>query len=231
MVKVKNTEKFISSEGEHTVCKGKFLLIEVSDTADSLIFITSKMSGSKIWTTEGCGIRTPGTYYKPVIISETEKAEAGDFVYQTTISGLNRDSITQFTTRANDFLEGHYLKILVLPHQFSPKMLSDITDGKLKVGDEVFVDCTRTQFGQHTTDDYFIDFDDVYATNVFLKEDKTLEPNLTYTEKDILTIVKCFSNYMSGSFSDNDTYLIETLQKEDFSFLNKIVKGEFILPK
>lgn len=90
-----------------------------------------------------------GKGYEPIIISETEKIEVGDYFIGGTMN-LGFDNIEQ-CKKKNDFLEiirdkdgfAHtfWKKILVLPENFSQEQLQMIVEGRLKDGDEVLVEC------------------------------------------------------------------------------------------
>lgn len=43
-----------------------------------------------------------------------------------------------------------------------------------------------------------------------------------FTEEDVENIVNAFNNYMSDSFTDEDTYIIETVSKKDYSYLRRL---------
>jgi hypothetical protein len=72
----------------------------------------------------------PITYYKPIIISETEVTKGEEcwyynHVFRTIVFGISHG----------------YSKILALPEHFSPEQLQMVVDGKLKDGDKVLVEC------------------------------------------------------------------------------------------
>lgn len=74
-------------------------------------------------------------YYKPILISESEKIEVGDWVYN------------EVSKEIYQFKENHVSyekKILSLPEHFSPKQLQAIVDGKLKDGDKVLIECEQS---------------------------------------------------------------------------------------
>lgn len=82
-----------------------------------------------------------GFYSKPILISETEKIEVGDWY-------LYNGQISQRTRKNPDaeYPSSHYKKILALPEHFSPKHLQAIVDGKLKDDDEVYVECVDRHY-------------------------------------------------------------------------------------
>ena len=71
----------------------------------------------------------PREYYRPILISRTEKIEVGDWV-------LWKGKILQAKSEHTNVA----IKILALPEHFSPKHLQAIVDGKLKEG-KVLVEC------------------------------------------------------------------------------------------
>lgn len=73
----------------------------------------------------------------PIIISETEKIEVGDWVY------YQDDNVIFKCEHPNLIGVGEY-KVLSLPEHFSPKHLQAIVDGKMKNGDKVLVECEDT---------------------------------------------------------------------------------------
>lgn len=89
---------------------------------------------------------------KPIIISETEKIEDGDYAYHKSLNRYGKvTNITTATQGIRDIKiegelyhdlssENNFAKILVLPEQFSPKHLQDIVDGKIKDGDRVMIE-------------------------------------------------------------------------------------------
>jgi hypothetical protein len=140
IIKVMSTQTIKDSQkGDINVVKGKLVLIK------------------QYWKNTH-GIITTGYHFKPIIISETEKIEAGDKVL-TSYSRVLR--ITHVFDRGYNVTEedwykenpnkGEYWlankdvigKILALPEHFSPKHLQAIVDGKMKDGDEVYVECEK----------------------------------------------------------------------------------------
>jgi hypothetical protein len=82
---------------------------------------------------------------KPIIISEMEKIEVGDYVFQNNFEKTNPQIIKIETQHQADIANdktGSYskYKILVLPEQFSSKHLQAIVDGKMKENDKVLVE-------------------------------------------------------------------------------------------
>lgn len=44
----------------------------------------------------------------------------------------------------------------------------------------------------------------------------------TFTVEDVENIVNAFNNYMTQNFTDEDTYIIETVSKRDYSYLKRL---------
>lgn len=85
-------------------------------------------------------INKGGKFYKPILISRTEKIEVGDWVWsKNSIAPLHIDGKINTVEM---LLENHWFKILALPEHFSSQQLQDIVDGKLKEG-KCLVECER----------------------------------------------------------------------------------------
>lgn len=144
---------------EVSVAEAKLVLVGC-EPKESLVF---KPNGNKF----GTGLcfsngkaSNAGIYYKPILISETEKIEEGDWYYESTehLPTL----IRQCKVRDNSEypLDGHKdynagfntiygsYKILALPEHFSPKHPQAIVDGKLKEG-KVLVECESKLIEPH----------------------------------------------------------------------------------
>lgn len=81
------------------------------------------------------------TYYKPILISLTEKIEAGDWKYNPNLNNIwqhNREG-----KGIGDVVHKDTKKVLALPEHFSPKHLQAIVDGKMKDGQKVLVECFK----------------------------------------------------------------------------------------
>jgi hypothetical protein len=129
---------------EVPVADGKLVLVECKPE-EALIFKllngTDEIGGDRYWLTGGRIVKGPGTYYKPIIISETEKIEQSDWVY----SIVNKQIYTYSGEPKADLR-----KILALSEHFSPEQLQDIVevDGRLKEG-KVLVECTPKLMEPH----------------------------------------------------------------------------------
>lgn len=138
-VKVTKTETYKDSQGEHIVCKGKLVLIRIKGEEAFNIpnNIVHGIPNCKL--TRHIPAFGIGDYYKPIIISETETIEKYDFVYNDEYK-----TIYQWIKNADiKFDKIIAKKIIALPEQFSSKHLQAIIDGKLKDGDDVYVECTN----------------------------------------------------------------------------------------
>lgn len=83
-------------------------------------------------------------WLSPILISETEKIEVGDKVWDTEnkeILDVPRIEIAEHFNKG--ISNGYYFKIIALPEHFSPKHLQAIVDGKMKDGDKVLVECEK----------------------------------------------------------------------------------------
>lgn len=84
---------------------------------------------------------------KPIIISETEKIEVGDWWY----GGETRQSLFQvkdekdlaYKTHVSEKFIIKYNKVLVLPEQFSQQQLELIVEGVYKDGDKLLIEVER----------------------------------------------------------------------------------------
>lgn len=130
--KVSQIESFKDSQVDIIVCRGKLVLID--KTTDETIGSLFQMieGGNDIFISNNPSV--PCKSIKPIIISTKEEIEVGD-MYLKGIYILKNDG----ESTIDYFKDCH--KILALPEHFSPKQLQAIVDGKLKDGDEVFVEC------------------------------------------------------------------------------------------
>lgn len=142
--KVKKVDSYEDSQGKHIVAKGKLILIK--DTRDTCTGLIRCIKDRKaMFPEDNCKVGdicigrniSSGVFgfwepIKPIIISETEETEVGDWVYHH-VKGTYQAKV-----------DGNYcncFKILVLPEQFTKAHLQAIIDSKMKDGDEVYVEC------------------------------------------------------------------------------------------
>lgn len=124
--KVKNTQWYTDSQGEHIVHEGKLVLMKY--TLDKEVFVNIE-----------------GAYKYPIVVSETEEIEVGDKVLyaNSTYDVIRIDEHNRPIVMLED--EEAQLaiwdKVLALPNQLSEKHLQAIVDGKMKDGDDVYVEC------------------------------------------------------------------------------------------
>lgn len=116
--------------------EGKIILIECED---GLIFkhkdkLTDYDNSRKFYILEWNASKT----YKPIIISETEKIQPMDYVYNVVEKIIGRSS-----QDGDTYLSKDWVKILVLPEQFLSEHLQAIVDGKMKEGDKILVECDK----------------------------------------------------------------------------------------
>ena len=148
-VKVKQVQQYSDSQGDHTICEGKLLFIQYDyGTHPNKIGEICNFGGEY----RIAGVSDVGyPVVRPIIISETEEIEAGEWIifgenrlllkvksvekHEDTITLINRDGelIIRYLSSCR--------KVLALPKQFSPKHLQAIVDGKMKDGDKVLVNC------------------------------------------------------------------------------------------
>lgn len=137
--KVSNTEKYSDSQGEHVVCKGKLILINDEDW-------------HTVYSNEQLKARRKRENL-PIIISETEDIEEGDWVYDALENPKwQLDQVEELIPSKDIFyckkggcaeLIRGWNKVLALSEHFSDKHLQAIVDGKMEDGDEVLVECER----------------------------------------------------------------------------------------
>ena len=118
-VKVTKTEQYEDSYGKYFVCRGRLVLID-------------KVSLYEINGKRDILIKTP------VIISEIEDLEIGK-VYNEKVN-----NIVDFDDTPVIYDGSILFKILTFPENLSPEILQDIVDRKLKDGDEVLVECEKS---------------------------------------------------------------------------------------
>jgi len=132
---------------------------------------------------------TSGHFYIPIIISETEKIEIGDWFYN-----IKSGFIAQLHESQNS-VEGDY-KILVLPEQFLPKHLQDIVDGKMKEG-KVAVECVEDVVSGNYGD-FLIKLDSQGHVTLHKVKEKM------YTREDVRQLfTKAFFDIHGLDYTDN----------------------------
>jgi hypothetical protein len=168
--------------------------------------------------------KTNNIYYKPIIISETEKIEVGDW-YLHYNSGTKEytlfraDSIFENGNNPNDIdLRGNILpygnkKVLALPEHFSPKHLQAIVDGKMKDGDKVLIECENIGYYSHN-DDKTIPLDKGIKLNssnhIILHK---IEEKM-YNEKDVILIV---SKFIRKELDNKTIHFFDRMSTEEIS--------------
>lgn len=131
-----DNRELIFEEAIVPVAEAKLVLIECK-SEEALFYIVHDFQDKKfdrilLYHEQVKGL---GKYYKPILISETEGIEKHD-------SFLNLKSNRIFVNDMGlEISNETEKKIITLPEHFSPKLLQDIVDGKLKEGDRVLVEC------------------------------------------------------------------------------------------
>lgn len=161
-VKETKTHTVLTSYGPNTrgskveqvpVAEAKLVLVECKPEEEALIAINTR--SQEIIATSLVIKGILWKYYKPILISETEVKKEGDQVLSDNHEIFTIDLIRDNSLRKIFFKEGTYCtdkefdtfyKVLALPEHFSPKLLQDIVDGKLKEGDRVLVECEDNMY-------------------------------------------------------------------------------------
>jgi len=134
----------------------------------------SVKSNNEVRVVEGKLVRC----FKPIIISETEEIQEGDWYYVEDIKRIYSTNNTSIK-----FFEGKHKKVLALSEHFSSKHLQAIVDGKMKEGDTVLLETEHTK-GE----------DDYYGHRIKFNSSNhiTLHKNVnkTYTKKEIISLCK-----------------------------------------
>lgn len=173
------------------------------DPKESLVYRCN--NGGNLYLTGGQAWNA-GFYFKPILISRTEKIEVGDWTIangnleQVLKMQLGEEGVWQYKTQTAWF--SNCKKVLALPQHFSPKHLQVIVDGKLKDGDKVLVECgepcilDKDYKGGYNCEyckRKHMDFGDCQSKDTIIKLNssnhitlyKAQEP--TYTEADLFT--------------------------------------------
>lgn len=157
-IKVNKTETYKDEKGIHTVCKGKLVLIKCDIKGSLICGVRNKVpNGKYLYFTEDMRLGTSQDvdFFKPIIISETDQQDSlnkGDNILFTGSDGLQEiyeyiecDGYGMGVLDSNKnrctIAYSHTARILALSEQFSPEILQDIKDGKLKDGDDVYIEC------------------------------------------------------------------------------------------
>jgi hypothetical protein len=138
--KVKKTHVFKDSQGEHIVASGKLLLLRCVEQPNVKVYI-------KEVTNHG----TKQTGYVPFIVAyQEEPIYAHDkIIHDGNILTVKENKGKYVSTIELSFIDIRLdlcKKILVEPDNLSQKHLKAIQDGKLRDGDEVYVECEYNKF-------------------------------------------------------------------------------------
>lgn len=166
-IKVTQTkmQKVYYSEKEGTVYKGGYKQVPVAEGKLILLEPTRE----SLLTRKICEIVPK----RPIIISEIEKIEDGDWCYD-----LGTKEVYQ-AVKGIRFTKS--VKILALPEHFSPKHLQAIVDGKLKDGDKVLVECFK-----HSYDS----FNKLFISNGDLAEQTNIHTSIKLNSDNYITLHK-----------------------------------------
>lgn len=139
--KVSTTQKHSDSQGEHIVHEGKLVLLDQLNLPvyPSKGNLAKNPKTGKLFIYNGGFLG--GQKMFPIIISETEEIEVGDWVYNKVSKHSSTDSHIYQITKRKQLHNSNQSKILALPEHFSDKHLQAIVDGKMKDEDKVLVKC------------------------------------------------------------------------------------------
>lgn len=130
------------------VVEGKIVLVIISEE-QKLDGITGDLfiSEGRIEECRGYYVsKKKGHYCKPIIISESETVEIGDWQINHLTNKISRRTDSPLEVR-----DVNCSKILVLPEHFSDKDLQAIAHGELKNGDTVLIECNMVNHPESLT--------------------------------------------------------------------------------
>ncbi len=193
MIKVRNTEII----NDTLVAKGKLILIEC-DYKEANLFWCDTL-GFSIYNSSMGKVKTIGKYLEPIIISEIEEIKSGDnIIVNEVINGTIKIYGSIKKAESNFAISPYVQKILALPENFSEELLQEITEGKYKDNDEVFIQCDQKELGWSGIWENFIN---LYNNNhiIIVEEDKLITnfKNMLskYSEEELEQIVKFWEDY------------------------------------
>lgn len=197
--KANSTVSLKTSQGDVRVKKGKLILIKHNIFPEIGTIGSNEVHPLFMWTNQHKQNCLKLVEYKntqaivPIIISETDEIENSHMMWDSinnhivkcTDSGLKENILSDDTRMA--YHRNSTFKILAMPTNFSPKHLQAIVDGKMKNGDEVYVQCKRVGY-QHMSAD-FVDLDSNNHVTLHKVEQKM------YTKEELIaTLHKCHSD-------------------------------------
>jgi hypothetical protein len=197
--KIKNTESLKTSQGVVLATKGKLVLIKdqrdtcvglircIKDTESMFPEDNRKVGDITIGVNISEGVFKYWEPIKPIIISETEEIEINDIIYHPHFNAGNLIKVT--TETEVDAVSSEGYKAIGLPEQLSSEHLQAIVDGKLKDGDEVYVECCEIipALDGTTTKEKFIAHNGLNHITLHKVEQKT------YTKEDVIRILNLFN--------------------------------------
>lgn len=166
-------------------------------------------------------VDSPVSDLTPIIISETEKIEEDNWIYDRDTQQIQKATALQArvmnspgTTPENRW----YFKILALPEHFSPQQLQMVADGKLMNDDKVLVECYH--FDSNTVDDIIIP----PILGYYIKSPLSFYP----VEEKVYTrgqLEKIMAEFMEQMFEQNWSYNnYQQLRYKITSWLNENTK-------
>jgi len=118
------------------MAEGKLVLIECQPEEAKLWYATNSTLRVAFTSSNG-RIKGIGKYLKPLLISEKEPIEIGDWIYYNNGSLERCDN--NFPPEEAKSLG--WFKVLALPDHFSFKDLQMIADGNVRKGDKLLIEC------------------------------------------------------------------------------------------
>lgn len=176
----KINKKNVEQQGNLYTTVGKLVLIQQKEDIQ-FPCVSTNMHDSD-WMVSTHLLRSPRKYYKPVIISETEKRCRNDYILE-----LSTNTIKE---QERENINNQPVKVLVLPQQFFSELyLESIVSGEMRDGDEVLVKCEKhVQSSMNYTNDvkekYYIYLNPSGSPTLFPTQKKEQERQ-SDTQEDI----------------------------------------------
>lgn len=186
-IKVKNTKIHVAiplgKSMHHYIPVTEAKLVLVSAKEDAVLAFNQYRGEYYIIPNKGDRLKMPCSYLKPILISETEKIEEGEWSYS-----IFHGSV--FQSNFKDGPSGGH-KVLALPEHFSKEQLNMIVEGKLKDGDKVYVECKDfCDYEGEESWEITPDFRIKSPLSIYPIEEKL------YTREEVKLIVRRWEEYM-----------------------------------
>ena len=207
MIKVEHTREIKLSEytpnliGLQLITDAKLVLVEEPNPNRKEHTLWRNKNGQLLLTHSSS---TDLVALKPILISETEKIEVGDWYYYpykhqvNQCKGLNGKALVDPSCR----------KILALPEHFSPKHLQAIVDGKLKDGDKILVECEKPEYNEWRKEEVFVDWFKIKLNpHITIYHSTTLADveEKMYTREEVINLIEDYRqtihNYGTWTYS------------------------------